>query len=287
MRLITPEVDAASDGLAEITRRVEIARYARGEWTDVEDMVVREVLATIRLNGRTAAAVSATPEFLDELAVGHLYCEGVIGGPVDIDRIDLDLQAHGAVCIDVKSSSMLQSLPRLGAEAEPGREPRQEPELESDTRELAVDPERVDRLMAVMREHSDVFRRTGGTHSAALADESGLIVFREDIGRHNAIDKAAGYCLLSAVNAERAMLATSGRVFGKTVAKAVRLGVRVLVSPSAPTDRAVHMAAYRGLTLVGFARDGRFNVYAGAADCAASCSFLRRFFAEPSWIQHG
>lgn len=268
MRLITPEVAGRTEtgradaaGRKQATRRVEIAKYVRGEWADYEDVVVREVSATIRLNGRTAAAMPATPEFLDELAAGHLYCEGMIRSPMDIDRIDLDLKAHGAVCIDVRSSSMLQSLPRPGAKPEPGLEPGSA--LKPETRGFAVSPERVDELMAVIRERSGLFRRTGGAHSAALAGESGLIVFREDIGRHNAIDKVIGYCLLHASNAERTMLATSGRVFGKTVAKAARLGVRLLISPSAPTDQAVDMATYFGLTLVGFARDGRFNVYSG------------------------
>jgi FdhD protein len=122
-------------------------------------------------------------------------------------------------------------------------------------------------LTARLREEQPNFDRTGGLHAAGIADSDGHFrVVREDVGRHNATDKAIGRLLLDdALPAHRSLLVVSGRTSFELVAKAWRAGIPAIVSVSAPSSLAVATAERAGQLLVGFARDGAFNVYAGGA----------------------
>jgi FdhD protein len=121
-------------------------------------------------------------------------------------------------------------------------------------------------LPASLRAGQAVFAGTGGLHAAALCDLSGQAwLVREDVGRHNAVDKVAGAALAAGrLPARDAVLAVSGRVAYEIVQKAVAAGVAALVAVGAPSSLAIDAARAANLTLAGFARDGRFNVYAGA-----------------------
>jgi FdhD protein len=121
-------------------------------------------------------------------------------------------------------------------------------------------------LPGAMREHQRAFRRTGAVHAAALADaEGGLAVVREDVGRHNAVDKVFGWALMNGrVPATDTLLVVSGRVSFEIVQKAVAAGVAGIVAVSAPSSLAVDLARRYGLLLAGLVRDGRMNLYAGA-----------------------
>lgn len=117
-------------------------------------------------------------------------------------------------------------------------------------------------LDRAMRERQDIHRSVGGTHAAVIFDASGkAITLAEDIGRHNAIDKAVGYCLLRGIALYDKILLTSGRASYEMATKAVRVGIPVIASVSAPTSLAVQLAEDRGLTLIGYLRGGRMNVY--------------------------
>jgi FdhD protein len=118
-------------------------------------------------------------------------------------------------------------------------------------------------LGRAMRAQQDVHRSVGGTHAAVLFDTLGqTITLAEDIGRHNAIDKAVGYCLLRGISLRDKILLTSGRASYEMATKAVRIGIPIIASVSAPTSLAVQLAEDRGLTLIGYLRGGRMNVYA-------------------------
>ena len=115
-----------------------------------------------------------------------------------------------------------------------------------------------------MNESGRLFRATGGTHVVGVFGSSRREIFVEDVSRHCAIDKAVGLCLKMGIPTEESVLVTSCRQTYSTMRKAVNAGFEVVVSVSAPTKEAVDIARNFGITLIGFAREGRFNVYANA-----------------------
>jgi FdhD protein len=131
--------------------------------------------------------------------------------------------------------------------------------------EPAIDAAIIARLPEQLRGGQAVFEETGGLHAAALFSVSGeLRAVREDVGRHNAVDKVIGALFRSgALPASDALLVVSGRVAYEIVQKAAAAGIAVLVAVGAPSSLAIDASRAAGMTLIGFARDGRFNVYTG------------------------
>jgi len=131
-------------------------------------------------------------------------------------------------------------------------------EVKSD---LQVNGAEILELMSHFQQRSETYRSTGGVHSAALCDKKNLNVFSEDIGRHNAIDKIFGQCIWEGISTNNQIILTSGRISSEIVIKIARNNVPVLASKSAPTDTAVKLADLLGITLIGFVRGMRMNVY--------------------------
>ena len=122
----------------------------------------------------------------------------------------------------------------------------------------------VGEILALTRDfqhRSETYRATGGVHSAAMCDTKNVLVFSEDIGRHNAMDKVFGECLLKDITTDDRLVITSGRISSEILLKVARRNIPVLISKSAPTNLGVKMANELGITLVGFVRGKRANVY--------------------------
>ena len=122
-------------------------------------------------------------------------------------------------------------------------------------------PEEVIALSNGLEEGSRLFRRTGGVHTAVLAKDGQFLVRREDVSRHAAVDKALGACLRQQIPHCGTVLVFSGRVAGEIAQKAADMGCAAIIARSAPTDYACAIAKEAGITLIGFARDDRFNIY--------------------------
>ena len=147
------------------------------------------------------------------------------------------------------------------------------PAVQSD---LVISVDRLNRLGAAMHDAQATFEKTGGLHAAGLFDADGrLIVLREDIGRHNAVDKVIGHMVLSrGVPLDRHVLMVSGRVSFEIMQKALTARIPVIAAVSAPSSMAVQMALAADMTLIGFMRNGGFNLYAGAHRLAPSVAEL-------------
>ncbi|MFU8796917.1 MAG: formate dehydrogenase accessory sulfurtransferase FdhD, partial [Dehalococcoidia bacterium] len=108
---------------------------------------------------------------------------------------------------------------------------------------------------------SEIFRTTGGVHSAALCDARDILLFSEDIGRHNAVDKIFGRCLLDDISTDDRIVVTSGRISSEILLKVARRNIPIIISKSAPTNLGLKLAGDLGVTLIGFVRGKRMNVY--------------------------
>ena len=133
--------------------------------------------------------------------------------------------------------------------------------VESQTR---ISTDEVHTLMNEFIRHSEVFKATGGVHSAALCDTKNILVFNEDIGRHNAIDKIFGQCVLEDIPIDDRIIVTSGRISSEILLKVAKRSLPILISKSAPTDLGVKLANDLGITLLGFVRGKRINAYANS-----------------------
>jgi FdhD protein len=112
-------------------------------------------------------------------------------------------------------------------------------------------------------ESQDLYRETGGVHTSALSDGEKVLLSAEDIGRHNTLDKIAGLCLMDNVWPVTRILITTGRISSEMLQKAARLQAPILISRTSPSSLSIEMAERYGITLIGYARTNRFNVYSG------------------------
>lgn len=257
-----------------MTARRAIVRMANGSApAQRPDYLVVESPLVLGLDGSAIATLMRTPGHDLELAAGWLVVESGVRRYADIDtlracredetdRVHIALRpgvrpprprafVTSAAC-GVCSADVLDLSPlRTSAPHSSG---------------WTVARDVLAALPAAMRTRQRAFDRTGGVHAAALADTDGeLVVVREDVGRHNAVDKVVGRCLLDdCLPGTDRLLVVSGRVSFEIVQKAVAAGVAGIVAVSAPSDLAVDLARDHELLLAGMVRDGRANVYAGA-----------------------
>ena len=262
---------------------VQIARWRGGDWREDRDQVAAEEPLQLSLDGKPLSIVMRTPGNDLELALGLLWAEGVIRSLADVTRVRISAEAHEnearvSLSNDLVESNQVDVHLRSSA----GRRPERSFLASSacgvcgatTVESLALDfphllpgptigatmlPSLSDRL----REQQRIFESTGGLHAAGLFDERGeLQLLREDIGRHNAVDKIVGRSLLDGrLPLARAVLAVSGRAGYEVVQKAIAAGIPILAAVGAPSSLAVATAERFGMTLVGFLRDDRFNVY--------------------------
>ncbi|AZP21429.1 formate dehydrogenase accessory sulfurtransferase FdhD [Streptomyces aquilus] len=269
--------------MGRVTERRKVIRIRDGAVSTRPDTLVAEEPLEIRLNGKPLAITMRTPGDDFALAAGFLVSEGVLAEQGDLQNI---VYCAGATVdgsntynvVDVRttpgvkipditlernvyttSSCGLCGKASLDAVRTTARWPI------SDTPPVRVDPELLASLPDRLRAAQRVFDRTGGLHAAALFGGDGeLLDIREDVGRHNAVDKLVGRALQSgALPLSQAILLVSGRASFELAQKAVMAGIPVLAAVSAPSSLAVDLAAETGLTLVGFLRGRSMNVYAG------------------------
>ena len=251
-----------------------IVRWDGDAARDQEDELAQEEPLEIRVRGRAVSVTMRTPGHDDELALGFLLTEGIIRGPRDALRVEpcerneegnlLNVVLAPDVPLDFERLTrhvFASSSCGLCGKATIDAVRSQFPAVTCD---LSIDPEVIAQLPETMRAAQATFDRTGGLHAAALFDAQGrLIVLREDVGRHNAVDKVIGYCLLHGpFPPDRHVLLVSGRSSFEIMQKALAARVPVVAAVSAPSSLAASFARESGQTLIGFLRGRRMNVYA-------------------------
>lgn len=266
VRSVTSEGSTPVDDFVAIEEPLEIQlRFRRGE-----EVVRKPISITMR-----------TPGNDDELAAGFLFTEGVVrrsddvvsiepcgppnsegfrntvrvelrdGSEVDLERLERHFYTSSScgVCGKTSIEALQSVIPARIATATP-----------------VVSRELLESLPSQLRRHQNIFEFTGGLHASALFDADGKLVdVREDVGRHNALDKLIGALFLrNALPLDSSVLLLSGRASFELMQKAAMGGIAVVAAIGAPSSLAIELAENNGMTLVGFLREGRFNVYAGA-----------------------
>ena len=268
-------------GGIESTRR-SVQSSAVSEWKDSEFRKLNDFLAgeeplLIQVARQALAVTMRTPGDDFELAAGFLFTEGIVRSRHEIVRIDRggDSESeHRAVHIELKAEAMARSPETkrnflsnssCGLCGKPSLEAVYTAGIARPNPDFRIDPQVLCGLPETLRSGQTIFGRTGGLHAAALFDARGnFLALKEDVGRHNAVDKLLGWALLEGrLPLANCALLASGRGGFEIIQKSLMAGIPLLASVSAASSLAVQMARDYGLTLVGFLRGRRFVVYSG------------------------
>ncbi len=247
--------------------KIPILRLTEESRSNTEDIVAREFPLTIILNNQELVTLLCSPTDLRYLAIGFLFSEGLLSSKDEIKKITVDDQ-RGVARVETKEDKALTNellFKRFitsgcgrGASFYSAADVPSQTKIESQTQ---ISTHEVFSLVSDFQHRSQVYRATGGVHSAALCDTKRILVFSEDIGRHNAIDKIFGECILKDIPTDERVVITSGRISSEILLKVAKRDIPIIISKSAPTDLGVKLANELGITLLGFVRGKRINAY--------------------------
>ncbi|MFC1950458.1 formate dehydrogenase accessory sulfurtransferase FdhD [Chloroflexota bacterium] len=242
-----------------------ILRLTREGSSNIEDVVAKEFPFTLILNDQELVTLLCSPTDLKYLAVGFLASEGLLKSKDEIKKIMVD-DKRGVVRLETIENKEFQDVlfKRLitsgcgkGASFYSTADATEQ-KVES-RMEISVDE--VFTLVNKFQHGSQVYLATHGVHSAALCDKKKMLVFNEDIGRHNAIDKIFGKCLLEDMPTDNRVVITSGRITSEVLHKVVKRDIPIIISISAPTNLGIRIADSLGITLIASVRGKKMNVY--------------------------
>jgi FdhD protein len=237
--------------------------WKAGQLREVKGEVVREQPLTIHVNGHRFLTLLCTPRQLEALVVGYLWLEKVVASVDEIRRLsvsEVDGRAEVELVREVELPQERILTSGCGGGTTFRLDPRVVPRVDSP---LRVEPARLFARMKELFQLAVGYRASRGIHGAALADAERILFMAEDVGRHNAVDKACGEALLRGEPTRDRILLSTGRVSSEMLLKAARMGVPLVASRTSPTEMAIGLAEQLGLTVVGYLRHDAFNLYAG------------------------
>lgn len=252
-----------------LTAPVRVFRIRDGQRSEIEDAVVRERTIALVVDGQRLLRLQCLPDAVEDLALGLLVTAALLPPDAPLPPIAYRPEESEVRVEFTPAEERLRALRdnlTLGSgcgsalSSVKGFDPL-DCWRRLDT-SFAISADTISRAMRTFLHRSDLFVETGGVHAAAIAAGDELVAFAEDIGRHNAFDKVIGACRRQGIALLDKIALVTGRLSLELVAKAVPASLPVLVSRGAPTDAAVRLADEANLTLVGFARADRMNVYA-------------------------
>jgi len=244
-----------------------IIRASGEHLEETTDRVASEIGFTLYVNDRQLLTLLCTPAELDALAIGFLLSEGILK----------DRESLLGVQVNEKNFSVSITLATLPNNIEKTFHKKtitsgcghgitftntaDLKNLPPNKTAFQVSLQEIQKLLKDFRSISKLFLQTGGVHSAALADRESIRLFAEDIGRHNAVDKLIGKAFLAGIPVTDKILLSSGRISGEIMTKVVRNRIPILISRTAPTCMSITYAEDHGVTVIGFARGNRMNIY--------------------------
>lgn len=239
-----------------------IKALKNGRLQGAQRRVVEEYPLRLRVNGRDLATLVCSPQKLNFLLAGFFRLQGFIESLEDILFMGV-CDDYGLAEVRLRGEIPTDLRPILTSGCGTGISFNLPVSLlsENKQRNRGYSSAGLLRLTRELQGLAEKYRDHGGIHSAAIGDEDGLLLYAEDIGRHNTLDRLAGEALFRQMALRDKMLVTSGRVSTEMVAKAARLGIGLIASRTSPTDRAIELSEQAGITLVGYLRGRNFEIY--------------------------
>jgi FdhD protein len=247
--------------------RVPVSQMTGDEKISADSAVAREQPLTIILNNKELVTMLCTPMNIDYLAIGFLFSEGFLKSKADIRNVSVDA-VKGIARIetqdniepesDILFKRVITSGCGRGASFYNISDMQNQAGVKSQAK---VSARSVLLLTQQFQRRSEVYQATHGVHSAALCDLKDILVFHEDVGRHNAVDKIFGECLMKDISTEERLIITSGRITSEILLKVAHRNIPLLASMSAPSDLAVKLADDLGITVIGLVRARKMTVY--------------------------
>ncbi|HXW68593.1 MAG TPA: formate dehydrogenase accessory sulfurtransferase FdhD [Dissulfurispiraceae bacterium] len=240
--------------------KLKIYKNTGNSFEEHDDFIALEKRLRIAVNGKEVLSLYCTPVMIRELVVGMFMTEDLIKGAWCTehmaihyaDEVLVDIPAEG----EAKTDGGVITSGCIGGITFPKRL-----SLQKVHDPFVISPEKIKVIYRKFQNSSELYKLTGCVHSAALSNGSEMLCLAEDIGRHNAVDKVIGYAILENIPFQGTIMLASGRLSSEIVSKCARWGVPVVASRTSPTSLAVEIAEKSGVTVVGFIRADRLNVY--------------------------
>ncbi len=238
----------------------EVLRVKDNEVKEINDPIAVEKRLRLSVNGKEILSLFCTPVMIRELIMGFLMTEGIIKGSWCSERmsieygeeITVDVPAEGEVIMNGKS---------ITSGCVGGITLARKIDSKKIKDNLKISRDALIKSFREFQFRSEPYKLTGCIHSAAISDGKRILVFAEDIGRHNAVDKVIGYCLLEDIPFKRKIMLVSGRLSSEIGSKCAKWSIPVVASRTAPTLLSIEIADKKGITMIGFLRGNRFNIY--------------------------
>jgi FdhD protein len=242
---------------AATSKATECWLLADGRFTQTETSVIIEKELTIYVNGQYIVTASITPAMEQEFVIGHLFGQGFINSPKEIESLEID---EKAAQLRLKDGSRISTRPGGSSYRTLSGGGRMAyavtAELPKIKSRQKISRQMLFRAMNTLLETASMYRETEGVHAAGLFTTAGnLVCIVEDIGRHNTIDKVIGYAMLNKIDIGETFLVSTGRMTSEMVAKICRAGIPVAATKTAVTDKGWESGKKQGLTIIGFVRD--------------------------------
>lgn len=236
-------------------------QYSDGNWQPQTGQIPLEQAVTLIVNAKPWTEMLCTPVRIDELAVGFLYNERLINSAQDIMRVHVCNTAD-YVEVDIafalnKPKNWIQTTGCGGGQTSQRLGNSEKPQLN----EITLNAITISKLLSEFFEAQNTQTTSRGVHCSAMSDGESILALSDDIGRHNTLDKLMGFVLLKEPSLKPSILITTGRISSDMLQKASRMSVSVVISLSSPNTFTIQLAEHWGMTLIGYARGTRFNVY--------------------------
>jgi FdhD protein len=247
-------------------KAIHYERYEFRKWKPFDAETIVEAPVSLTVNGNVWLTFMCTPVHLEAMAVGFLYNEGILESMEEV--ADVRVCEHGDN-VDVwlnhaveQPQSWRRTSGCTGGVTAVDALARLDVSFDGDQPQIPAGA--IGHIVEMLIQAQDLYRETGGVHTSALCNGDELVLVADDIGRHNTLDKIAGLCLMNKVWPETRILITTGRISSEMLQKAARIQAPILISRTSPSSLSIEMAERYGITLIGYARRDRFNVYSSS-----------------------